>query len=153
MSPRIVRVHPLAGVEGGRVTILGEDLLSAESGSPVPQFEKAPSRPLIATPDRIVCPIPEGASSGFLRVAWPEAAAEGPYFEVAVKLADELHPVANPLVDREGFIVTTFSTSGLGLFLGCISLVSIETMFINNTMYFVLLLFSGANIPLASMPA
>jgi ABC-2 type transport system permease protein len=49
-------------------------------------------------------------------------------------------------------LVTTFSTSGLGLFLGCISLVSIETMFINNTMYFALLLFSGANIPLASMP-
>jgi ABC-2 type transport system permease protein len=49
-------------------------------------------------------------------------------------------------------LVTTFSTSGLGLFLGCISLVSIETMFINNTMYFLLLLFSGANIPLASMP-
>ncbi len=111
MSPRIVRVHPLAGVEGGRVTILGEDLLSLESGAPAPQFEKATSRPLIAAPDRIVCPIPEGANSGFLRVAWPEATAEGPYFEVAVKLADELHPVANPVIDREGFIVTTFSGS------------------------------------------
>ena len=111
MSPRIVQVHPLAGVEGGRVTILGEDLLSLESGSPAPQFEKGPSRPLIAAPDRIICPIPEGACSGFLRVVWPEAAADGPYFEVAVKLADELHPVANPVVDREGFIVTTFSGS------------------------------------------
>ncbi len=50
-------------------------------------------------------------------------------------------------------LITTFSTSGLGLFLGCVSLVSIETMFINNTIYFLLLLFSGANIPLASMPA
>ena len=44
-------------------------------------------------------------------MVWPEAAADGPYFEVAVKLADELHPVANPVVDREGFIVTTFSGS------------------------------------------
>src|SRR3972149_234931 len=50
-------------------------------------------------------------------------------------------------------LITTFSTSGLGLLLGCISLVSIETMFINNTAYFLLLLFSGANIPLAQMPA
>jgi ABC-2 type transport system permease protein len=49
-------------------------------------------------------------------------------------------------------LITTFSTSGLGLLLGCVSLVSIETMFINNTAYFLLLVFSGANIPLASMP-
>ncbi len=111
MSPRIHHIHPLAGVEGGRVTIWGEDLLSQEGGSPTPQFEKALSRPLIAAPDRIICPIPEGAESGFLRVMWPEAVADGPYFEVAVKLADELHPVANPVVDREGFIVTTFSGS------------------------------------------
>ncbi len=39
------------------------------------------------------------------------------------------------------------------LLLGCVSLVSIETMFVNNTAYFLLLVFSGANIPLAQMPA
>src|SRR3990170_3288943 len=50
-------------------------------------------------------------------------------------------------------LITTFSTSGLGLLLGCVSLVSIETMFVNNTAYFLLLVFSGANIPLADMPA
>jgi len=50
-------------------------------------------------------------------------------------------------------LITTFSTSGLGLLLGCVSLVSIETMFVNNTAYFLLLVFSGANIPLAQMPA
>ena len=109
MSPRIIRVHPLAGVEGGRVTIQGEGLLSLTSGSPAPEFAGTACRPLIATPDRIVCPIPDGARSGFLRVTWLEAAADGPYFEVAVRLADELHPVANPVVDAEGFIVTTFS--------------------------------------------
>jgi ABC-2 type transport system permease protein len=49
-------------------------------------------------------------------------------------------------------LITTFSTSGLGLLLGCVSLVSVETMFINNTFYFLLLAFSGANIPLVEMP-
>jgi len=49
-------------------------------------------------------------------------------------------------------LITTFSTSGLGLLLGCISLVSVETMFVNNTFYFLLLAFSGANIPLSDMP-
>jgi len=108
-TPRIHRVRPLAGVEGGRVTILGERLCSPESGMPVPRFEGIDSRPVLASPTRIVTPIPEGATSGFLRVAWPDATADGPFFDVAVKLADELHPVANPVVDRDGRIITTFS--------------------------------------------
>jgi sugar lactone lactonase YvrE len=107
--PRIQRVRPLAGVEGGRVTILGEGLCSPESGMPVPRFDGVDSRPVLASPTRIVTPIPEGATPGFIRLVWPDATVEGPFFDVAVKLADELHPVANPVVDREGRIVTTFS--------------------------------------------
>lgn len=49
-------------------------------------------------------------------------------------------------------LVTTISTSGLGLLLGCISLVSLSVMFINNTVYFLLLLFSGANVPIETLP-
>jgi ABC-2 type transport system permease protein len=58
----------------------------------------------------------------------------------------------DPLALALTILITTFSTSGLGLLLGCISLVSLETMFINNTAYFLLLIFSGANIPLAQLP-
>jgi ABC-2 type transport system permease protein len=50
-------------------------------------------------------------------------------------------------------LITTISTSGLGLLLGCLSLVTLNVMFINNTVYFLLLLFSGANIPLNTLPA
>jgi sugar lactone lactonase YvrE len=109
ITPRIHRVRPLAGVEGGRVTILGDGLCSAETGMPVPRFDGMDSRPVLASPTRIVTPIPEGATSGFIRLVWPDATVEGPFFDVAVKLADELHPVANPVVDREGRIITTFS--------------------------------------------
>jgi ABC-2 type transport system permease protein len=49
-------------------------------------------------------------------------------------------------------LITTFSTSGLGLLLGCLSLITRNVMFVNNTVYFLLLVFSGANIPLASLP-
>jgi ABC-2 type transport system permease protein len=49
-------------------------------------------------------------------------------------------------------LITTFSTSGLGLLLGCLSLVTLNVMFINNTVYFLLLVFSGANLPLAQQP-
>ncbi len=50
-------------------------------------------------------------------------------------------------------LVTTASTCGMGLLLGSIALVALNVMFINNTVYFLLLLFSGANLPLQSLPA
>ena len=50
-------------------------------------------------------------------------------------------------------LVTTLSTAGMGLMMGCLSLITLNVMFVNNTVYFLLLIFSGANIPLASLPA
>lgn len=110
-TPRISRLRPLAGIEGGRVTILGEGLCGSELGQPSPRFDEAETRPLIASPTKIIAPIPEGATSGFVRIVWPDVVVEGPFFEVGQKLADELHPVANPVVDREGYVITTFSGS------------------------------------------
>lgn len=50
-------------------------------------------------------------------------------------------------------LITTFSTSGLGLMMGSLSLVTRNVMFINNTVYFALLIFSGANLPIVSLPS
>jgi ABC-2 type transport system permease protein len=49
-------------------------------------------------------------------------------------------------------LVATIATSGLGLLLGCVSLMTRNVMFVNNTVFFLLLLFSGANIDLATLP-
>lgn len=49
-------------------------------------------------------------------------------------------------------LVATISTSGLGLLLGSLSLVTVNVFFVNNVVYFLLLLFSGANIPRGEMP-
>lgn len=49
-------------------------------------------------------------------------------------------------------LVSTISTAGLGLLLGCLSLITLNVMFVNNTVYFLLLIFSGANIPIRSLP-
>lgn len=50
-------------------------------------------------------------------------------------------------------LVTTFSTSGLGLLMGCLSLITANVMFVNNTVSFLLLIFSGANLDLKILPA
>jgi ABC-2 type transport system permease protein len=49
-------------------------------------------------------------------------------------------------------IVTTISTSGLGLLMGCLSLVTANVGFVNNTVYFMLLIFSGANVDINILP-
>ncbi len=49
-------------------------------------------------------------------------------------------------------IITTFSTCGLGLLMGCLSLLTANVMFVNNFVYFALLIFSGANVEITSLP-
>jgi ABC-2 type transport system permease protein len=48
--------------------------------------------------------------------------------------------------------ITTLSTCGLGLMLGSVALVTVNVMFINNLVYFLLLIFSGANVALEALP-
>jgi ABC-2 type transport system permease protein len=50
-------------------------------------------------------------------------------------------------------VITTISTCGLGLLMGCLSLITVNVMFVNNFVYFLLLIFSGANVQLNEMPA
>lgn len=49
-------------------------------------------------------------------------------------------------------VIVTISTCGLGLLMGSISLLTVNVMFLNNTIWFLLLLISGANLPWSSMP-
>jgi ABC-2 type transport system permease protein len=60
--------------------------------------------------------------------------------------------LTKPLALGTTILITTLSTCGLGLLMGCLSLVTRNMMFVNNTVYFLLLIFSGANIPLQSLP-
>jgi ABC-2 type transport system permease protein len=50
-------------------------------------------------------------------------------------------------------LVTTISTCGLGLLMGCLSLITANVMFVNNTVYFLLLIFSGANVAIDTLPS
>jgi ABC-2 type transport system permease protein len=58
----------------------------------------------------------------------------------------------DPLALGLTILITTFSTSGMGLLLGCLSLTVVDVMFINNLVFFLLLAFSGANIPIDILP-
>lgn len=49
-------------------------------------------------------------------------------------------------------LITTISTSAMGLLMGCLGLITVNIMFINNFIYFALLIFSGANVRLETLP-
>ena len=49
-------------------------------------------------------------------------------------------------------LITTASVCGMGLLFGSLSLVTLNVMFVNNTVYFLLLVFSGANVALSELP-
>ncbi len=58
----------------------------------------------------------------------------------------------DPLALILTILIATISTSGLGLVLGCLSLVSLNVWFFNNLVYFLLLVFCGVNVPLSVLP-
>jgi len=104
-SPRISRVHPLAGVEGGRVTIFGEDLCTW-IWPVAPQFDTAGSRPLIAAPGKMIVPIPEGAASGFLGSPGPTVSSRT-VLRGGREAGGRAPPRRQPVVDGEGRVITT----------------------------------------------
>lgn len=60
---------------------------------------------------------------------------------------------ANLLALSITILITAFSTSGLGLLMGSLSLITRNVTFVNNTVFYSLLVFSGANVDLDSLPA
>ena len=66
---------------------------------------------IIGSDSFVIARVPEGATAGELVVESGEQASESWACDIGVLVADSLHPVANPAVDRFGNIFTTFSGS------------------------------------------
>jgi len=106
----IDRLDPEAALPGGEIRIWGHGMMPSRA---VPEVRIAGARAAvgIATPHMLLARAPEGVRGGVLELAFtgePSVAAPEP-LQVAALLAENLHPVANPAVDREGNIFTTLS--------------------------------------------
>ena len=58
---------------------------------------------------QVFASVPEGPSSGMVRVSTPLGESEPFPIQLGVQIADNLHPVANPVVDSIGNIYVTYS--------------------------------------------
>jgi sugar lactone lactonase YvrE len=105
--PQIARVTPRAAIAGGEFQIRGKGM-AAGSDRPRVTIGDAPAQVVVGSDSYVVVRVPEGAA-GDLVVQSGERASDAWTCDIGVQIADNLHPVANPAVDRFGNIYATFS--------------------------------------------
>ena len=110
-KPHIEAVSPALALPGGEIRIIGKSLRPHELRRPSVHFGEIEGSVLISSDDFVVARVPEGAASGPVIVGANGQVSNPHSIHVAVPVADNLHPVANPALDREGNIYVTFSGS------------------------------------------
>jgi hypothetical protein len=113
LSEGVIRnLVPRAGVEGGEVIITCEGYDSADYRTCRVFFDGQPGRLVSASPTRVIAAVPEcetGIEGSQLRLEGGATSGSAPFI-LGAKLADNLHPVANPAIDRDtGNIYVTLS--------------------------------------------
>jgi sugar lactone lactonase YvrE len=110
-KPHIEAVAPSFALPGGEVRIIGRSLRPPELRRPSVHFGDIEGTVLISSDDFMVARVPEGAASGPVVVSTNGHVSNAHSIEVAAPVADNLHPVTNPALDREGNLYVTFSGS------------------------------------------
>jgi sugar lactone lactonase YvrE len=110
-KPHIEAVVPGLALPGGEVRISGKSLRPHELRRPSVHFGEIEGSVLISSDDFLIARVPEGAASGPVVVGANGHVSNPHSIHVAVTLADNLHPVTNPALDRDGNLYVTFSGS------------------------------------------
>jgi hypothetical protein len=108
-SPQILQVSPAAAIPGGEFQIRGKSL-TRENRAHV-RFGDVTAPIVIGSDGLVIARVPEGASVGELIVGEGDHVSTSWICDLGIQVADSLHPVANPAVDAQGNIFTTFSGS------------------------------------------
>lgn len=105
----IESISPSLAIPGGDVKIRGRNFLDGER--PTVRIGGELASLTAGSPTMAIARVPEKTAGDGLTVGrYPETWAETP-FEVGALIAENLHPVANPAIDSEGNIYSTFSGS------------------------------------------
>ncbi|MGB9464186.1 MAG: IPT/TIG domain-containing protein [Candidatus Acidiferrum sp.] len=107
--PRIDRVAPAAAIPGGEIVIHGSGFASRAHPRPVVRFGETEAGLALASENRLIARVPEGASGGMVRVSSAANESQPHPVSIGVQIADNLHPIANPAVDAYGNTYVTFS--------------------------------------------
>jgi sugar lactone lactonase YvrE len=107
--PRIDRVAPAAAIPGGEIVIHGSGFVSRAHPRPVVRFGDVEAGLALASENRLIARVPDGATGGVVRVFSAANESQPHPVSIGVQIADNLHPIANPAVDAYGNTYVTFS--------------------------------------------
>jgi sugar lactone lactonase YvrE len=106
----VTSIEPARAIEGGRVTLHGEDFPSAAAHVPEVRVADRPARVVLASSTRLSILIPTGiAEAGATPVRVAGIMGETSFVDVAAPFATGLHQVDNPVFDRQGNLFVTYS--------------------------------------------
>lgn len=108
-KPHIEAVVPAAALPGGEVRVIGHGLKPPELARPRVLFGEVEAPIVVSSDDFVIARVPEAATSGQLTIATNGSSSNAAEVAIAVPVAENLHPVANPALDAEGNIYVTFS--------------------------------------------
>ena len=103
--PQISDVSPPAAIPGGEFRIRGKGLTGGER--PLVRFGEIAAPVVIGSDSLMIVRVPEGASRGDLVLGKDDGAAWT--CDIGIQIAEGLHPVSNPVIDRLGNVYVTFS--------------------------------------------
>jgi len=107
--PKIESVKPGAALPGGEIMLTGSGFGSRNHTRAQVQFGTTDATVMLASENRLIASVPEGASGGAVRVKMGSVESSPFPMALGTQIADNLHPVGNPAVDLLGNIYVTFS--------------------------------------------
>ena len=109
--PHIERVAPTAAIPGGEITIHGRGFVARGQSRPIVRFGDEQAALILSSETRLIARVPDEATGGTVQVAANDHESKPHPVHIGLQIADNLHPVANPVVDTDGNIYVTYSGS------------------------------------------
>ena len=108
-SLKVKSVNPAAGIEGGKVLIVGSGFDPEDATQTQVAFGGIAGRLLLVSSTRIVAQIPEDAVAGPITIAVRGKSSNAFDFLLGERLTANVNPVDNPIFDKKGNLYVTFS--------------------------------------------
>jgi hypothetical protein len=107
--PHLDRLTPLAAMPGGEIDVHGAHLDPHGTHVPRATIGDVSAPVILSRPTRATIQIPEGTITGDLILHRAGTVSNALTVRIAVPMAENLHPVANPAVDADGNVYATVS--------------------------------------------
>jgi hypothetical protein len=108
-TPHITSITPLAALPGGEVEVHGRRLAAEAYRQPTATIGEQPSPIRMSHRSKVLLHVPDGAISGNIQLRVDGHTSNAMPLSVGVAIADDMDPVASPVVDPESNVYVTFS--------------------------------------------